>query len=107
MTIEPTPLFLRNIKALQKKYPSVHNDLERLAESLQAEPKQGESLGRGCYKVRFAIASKKTGKRDSSRLITCVRIEQDIIYLLTVYDKSEKATVSHSELSALLKQIEE
>jgi mRNA-degrading endonuclease RelE of RelBE toxin-antitoxin system len=107
MTIQYTAAFLKSIKALRKKYPSVGTDLEALGESLQNDPQQGESLGKNCYKVYFAIASKKTGKRDSSRLITCVRIEKDTIHLLDVYDKSERSTVSDKELDALLKQIED
>ena len=105
MTLEPTPLFLRHIKALNKKYPSVWKDLENLSESLIEDPQQGESLGRGCYKVRFAIASKKTGKRDNSRLITCVQIEDEIVTLLAAYDKADKSTVSDKELTHLLRQI--
>jgi mRNA-degrading endonuclease RelE of RelBE toxin-antitoxin system len=107
MNILSTPQFMRGIKALRKKYPSVIADLEQLKEDLQEDPQQGDPLGKNCYKVRFAIASKKTGKRDSSRLITCVRIEKDTIHLLDVYDKAERSTVSDKELEALLKQIEE
>jgi mRNA-degrading endonuclease RelE of RelBE toxin-antitoxin system len=106
MIIEPTPLFLRHIKALKKKYPSVWKDLEELGKKLQENPKQGESLGRNCYKIRFAITSKNTGKRDNSRLITCVQIEEDMIFLLAAYDKADKSTVSDKELTHLLKQVD-
>ncbi len=107
MTILPTPLFLRGIKALRKKYPSVREDLAKLYEELQEDPQQGESLGKNCYKVRFIIASKRTGKRDNSRLITCVRIQNETIHLLDVYDKADRSTVSDRELDNLIKQIED
>jgi mRNA-degrading endonuclease RelE of RelBE toxin-antitoxin system len=107
MTIESLPSFRRELKHLAKKYPSIPDDYAALLASLQNDPQQGEALGKNCYKVYFAIASKKTGKRDSSRLITCVRIEKDTIHLLDVYDKSERSTVSDKELDALLKQIED
>jgi mRNA-degrading endonuclease RelE of RelBE toxin-antitoxin system len=106
MTIEYTPLFLRHIKALRKKYPSVGADLEKFGQSLLDDPQQGDPLGKNCYKVRFAITSKKTGKRDNSRVITCVRIVDDKIHLLDVYDKADRSTVSDKELENLLKQIE-
>jgi hypothetical protein len=77
-----------------------------LLESLEEDPQQGKSLGKNCYKVRFDIASKKTGKRDNSRVITCVRIVDDKIHLLDVYDKADRSTVSDKELENLLKQIE-
>ena len=106
MTIEYTPVFRRSIKALGKKYPSVAADFQRLGESLLDDPQQGEPLGKNCYKVYFAIASKKTGKRDSARLITCVRIQNENIHLLDVYDKADRSTVSDKELDNLIKQIE-
>ena len=105
MIIEPSPQFLRDIKALSKKYPSVPSDLVRFSESLLSDPQQGESLGKSCYKVRFDIKSKNTGKRDNSRIITCVKLQGDTIFLLAAYDKAEKATVKGKALDLLLKQI--
>lgn len=103
--IIPAQTFLKAIKALQKKYPSLPDDLEIFAENLQSEPFQGISLGRNCYKVRFDIKSKRTGKRDNARIITCVKIEHDTIYLLDAYDKSDKSTVKGKELDVLLSQV--
>ena len=105
MILQPTPKFLKDIKALQKKYPTVAKDLETFGEGLQNNPQQGEPLGQNCYKVRFDIKSKNAGKRDNSRIITCVKIERDTIYFLAAYDKSEKSTVKDKELMLLLKQI--
>ena len=107
MNIIATPLFLRGIKALRKKYPSVRADLDRFYEDLEADPQQGDPLGKNCYKVRFAISSKNTGKRNDSRVITCVKIVADTIHLLDVYEKSERSTVSDKELDNLIKQIDD
>lgn len=106
MIIKYTPLFLKHAKALAKKYPSLGTDLEKLGERLLEDPQQGESLGKSCYKVRFAISSKKTGKRNDSRLITCVKIENDTIHLLAAFEKGERATIKGKALDNLLKQIE-
>lgn len=83
------------------------DDYLRLINNLLDNPQQGESLGKNCYKVRFPIASKKTGKRDSSRVITCIKIEGDTIHLLDIYDKADKSTISDKELSYLINQIED
>lgn len=106
MILQPTHSFLRNVKRLKKKYPSLETDLIELGENLMSDPLRGVSLGRDCYKVRIAISSKKTGKSGGARVITCVKIEGDIIYLLTIFDKSEKETVNDVELTQLLKEIE-
>ncbi len=106
MKIEATLRFLRNAKRLNKKFPSFNIDLTDKLKSLLENPQQGESIGQSCYKVRMAITSKGKGKSGGSRLITYVRIEQDIIYLLTIYDKSERENLDTDELDELLKQIE-
>jgi len=38
-------------------------------------------------------------------LITCVRIVGKVVWLLTIYDKSEKASITDKELSDLLARI--
>jgi hypothetical protein len=54
--------------------------------------------------VRLAITSKGVGKSYGARAITCVKIVDDIIYVLSVYDKSDKKDISDKELDSLLKE---
>ncbi len=51
----------------------------------------------------MAISSKGQGKSGGSRLITCVKKVDQNVYLLTVYDKSDKESISDKELDDLLK----
>ena len=53
-----TDFFDRELKKLSKKYPSLKNDYKALVDSLKEEPKQGQPLGKDCYKIRMAITSK-------------------------------------------------
>jgi hypothetical protein len=98
-----TPAFERDAKPLHKKYKSLKNDLADLFESLEKEPEQGSALGKDCYKIRMTIASKGKGKSGGARVITCVKILAENIFLLTIYDKSDKEDISNSELKELLK----
>lgn len=41
------------------------------------------------YKIRLAIKSKGKGKSGGARVITYVLTDNNEIYLLTIYDKSE------------------
>lgn len=100
-----TPPFERDVKLLFKKYKSIKDDLSALFELLENEPTQGKSLGKDCYKVRLAITSKGKGKSGGARVITWVKITSDKIYLLSIYDKSEKEDISDKELIVLLKNI--
>ena len=96
------PNFRKELKKLAKKYPSLKEDFGVLLDSLKVNPLQGVSLGNNCYKIRMAIASKGKGKSGGSRVITFVKISQTTVYLLSVYDKSEKENISDSELKELL-----
>ncbi|MDP2723268.1 MAG: type II toxin-antitoxin system RelE/ParE family toxin [Bacteroidales bacterium] len=100
-----TPAFGRDAKPLLKKYKSLKADLAGLFESLENEPSQGKPLGKDCYKIRLAITSKGKGKSGGARIITCVKITSDKVFLLSIYDKSEKEDISVKGLNELLKFI--
>lgn len=101
----PTPQFLKEAKALAKKYPSLKNDLNSLAEELQANPATGEPLGKDCYKIRLAISSKGKGKSGGGRVITCIKIAQETIFLLAIYDKSDMENIDDKILKERLKAL--
>ncbi len=50
----------------------------------------------------MAISSKGKGKSGGSRVITCVKVVNEDIYLLAIYDKSDKENISDKELDLLL-----
>jgi hypothetical protein len=92
---------------LAKKYHSLKTDLVALFESLEENPVQGISLGRNCYKIRLAISSKDKGKSGGARVITNFVIAEETVYLLSIYDKSDKENLSDKELNELLKFVPE
>ena len=99
------PSFKRELKKLAKKYPSLKEDFSNLVESLKEKPDQGTPLGQDCFKIRMAITSKGRGKSGGSRVITCVRITKNKIYLISIFDKSEKENITAKELSRLIKNL--
>lgn len=106
--IKLTPTFLKEVKRLAKKYPSLQTDLSLLKEVLLTNPKSGIDLGNGIYKIRMAISSKGKGKSHGARVIyhtTIVSLEEGSIWLLNIFDKSDRETISGSELKVLLKEI--
>lgn len=103
ISISLSPVFEKQSERLFKKYPSVFQDIGKLVERLKKDPEQGESLGKGLYKIRLAITSKGQGKSGGARVITCVRLVKDQVILLAIYDKSEQETLSAKELLALMK----
>jgi hypothetical protein len=70
---------------------------------LEENPIQGTALGRNCYKIRLTISSKGKGKSGGARLITNFVIADETVYLLSIYDKSDKENLTDKELAELLK----
>jgi mRNA-degrading endonuclease RelE of RelBE toxin-antitoxin system len=103
--VQGIPKFERELKRLVKKYPSLKIEYLELVHSLKEEPIQGTSLGNDCYKIRLSMASKGKGKSGGARVITCVRIIENTVYLLTIFDKSERENVADKELKELLQYI--
>ena len=95
--------FRKELKKMAKKYHSLKTDLAVLCESLEENPIQGTALGRNCYKIRLTISSKGKGKSGGARLITNFVIADETVYLLSIYDKSDKENLTDKELAELLK----
>ena len=101
------PPFDKQLKRLAKKYPSLKNEFAELLESLEQEPEQGTNLGNNCYKIRIAIATKGKGKSGGARVITNFVIAEETVFLISIYDKSEKENLTDKELDELLKFVPE
>ncbi len=97
-----TESFERKVKRLAKKYKSLPSDLASVIEELSENPTAGTPIGKNCYKIRVAIASKGKGKSGGARLITFVRIVKNTVFLMDIYDKSEQASISDKELKMLI-----
>jgi mRNA-degrading endonuclease RelE of RelBE toxin-antitoxin system len=104
--VTTTPVFEKNLKKLSKKYPSLKSEYIELVKALKEKPEQGTPLGKSCYKIRLSIKSKGKGKSGGGRVITNFAVADGIVYLLTMFDKSEKDNLSKKELDELLKYIE-
>lgn len=100
-----TENFERKVKRLSKKYFSLKSDLKSIFDQLSINPTFGSSLGNNCYKIRFSIKSKGQGKSGGARIITYVRFIKDTVYLIDIYDKSEKDTISEKEIIELITMI--
>ena len=103
----PTPRFKRQAKKLLKKYSSLSTELQELEQDLTANPEQGQSLGQNAYKVRVAVKSKGKGKSGGLQVITYLISEEEEIYLLTIYDKSEMESIDNKALKEMIKEINE
>jgi len=100
--IELTDNFKREAKKLIKKYASLRSEIAEIGDLLSQNPTLGTPLGNDVYKVRISIASKNKGKSGGARIITFVKIMNEAVYLLSIYNKGEKDSISDFELKQLL-----
>lgn len=103
--IEATPEFLSEAKKLARKYPSLKNDIAVLAKLLSSNPETGTPLGKNAYKIRLSITSKGKGKSGGARIITCVKIIAETVYLVSIYDKSHQGDISDKELKERIRNL--
>ncbi len=103
--VVPIPEFVKELKGLVKKYRSLKVEIAELGDELSEHPHTGIPIGRDCYKIRLSIKSKGTGKSGGARVITCVVAVRKEVYLLSIFDKSDQATLTKQRLKELLKEV--
>lgn len=106
-SVKTIEVFERQAKKLIKKYVSLKSELLTLVSELKENPHQGKAIGKSCYKIRLAIKSKGKGKSGGARVITNLVVANDSVYLLSIYDKSDKENISDKELEELLQYVSE
>ena len=97
--------FRKEAKKLIKKYPSLSQELNELGSELSINPELGTPVGSNCFKIRISIASKGKGKSGGARVITYVYVTETTVILLSIYDKSDRSSISREEIEELLKQL--
>jgi mRNA-degrading endonuclease RelE of RelBE toxin-antitoxin system len=98
--------FEREARRLKKKFPSLKDEISQLIDNLESNPYVGNPIGKGFYKIRVAIKSKGKGKRSGGRVITFIKVVAETVYLVSIYDKSEKSDISDADLDDLFGEIE-
>jgi len=103
--VKTISVFEKQAKRLIKKYASLKKELLELVQELKENPEQGTAIGKSCFKIRISIASKGKGKSGGARIITNIVITESTVYLLSIYDKSDKENLTDNELAELLKAL--
>ncbi|MBS9524977.1 type II toxin-antitoxin system RelE/ParE family toxin [Litoribacter ruber] len=53
--------------------------------------------------MRLAINSKGKGKSGGARIITYLKVSRETVYLASIFDKSQKNSISDKELEKIFK----
>ncbi len=102
----PSDKFKKEAKRLIRKFPSLKEELRELSLTLSEHPETGKSLGNDTYKIRLAVKSKGKGKSGGARVITYLITENEEVYLLLIYDKSEYDNVDDKLLQQIIEGLD-
>ncbi len=116
VTVRVTSNFKGQAKPLLKKYSSLRDELIEFENDLYENPRMGTPLGKSTYKIRLKVKSKGRGKSGGLRIISFVdeiiigfvetNNKEIIVYLLSIYDKSQTETITDRELKTLINSLE-
>jgi len=104
LSIIPFKSFVKDVKQLKKRYKNILNDIEEFKLLLEKDPRVGESLGHGIYKVRVKNSDKNQGKSGGYRVITCFIDENNTVYLVRMYDKSDIESIKTATLVSIVEE---
>lgn len=102
VVILETEKFSKSVKKLKKRFRHIEDDCVQFIEHIEYEEDLGTYLGDGVYKARIANSDKKSGKSSGYRLITYLKLIDNELYLLFIYDKSDFENLSESEIDVLV-----
>ena len=102
--IEETETFSKALKKLQKRFKNIDIDYNEFIQSLETTQQLGISLGNGIYKARLANSNKKSGKSAGYRLISYLKLVEEKLYLMYIYDKSDIDNISEKQIDSLFQK---
>jgi|GEM_PF-5791958 len=92
-----TDPFRRQARRLAARYPSLRDDLRRLASELREQ----SSVESGLYKIRLEVRSRGKGKGRGARILAYAILPERTIYLLTIYTRKRIDALSDRDLRGL------
>jgi len=100
--IVETPIFTRKIKVVLSD-----NEYSKLQWALVINPEAGALIpgGRGLRKLRWVIPGK--GKRGGLRIIYYWYVQDEAIYMLLLYKKSEQEDLTKEQIKILSEYVKE
>jgi len=93
IVVIPTDSFTKELRRIAKKHPGILSDIAKLSSTLKETPEMGTDLGQGVYKIRMAVSGTNKGKSGGARVITCVVLVHETVFLAEIYLKNENDTV--------------
>jgi mRNA-degrading endonuclease RelE of RelBE toxin-antitoxin system len=98
--------FTKSFKKLGKQYNRISADFIELADRLETGEYAGKQIIENIYKVRMKNSSTQRGKSGSFRIVYYFKTNNNKIYLLDVFSKSDIGNIKNHKLYELVKKYE-
>jgi hypothetical protein len=105
LEIFTTPLFDKKVKQLKKRFKNIQSDLDNWSDNLTSLSELGVCLGGTIYKARVANSNKNRGKSAGYRLITYLKLEEETLTFIYIYDKSDIENINEQELDKAIVEL--
>ena len=108
ISIEFTPEFKRNLRALSKRYRHIRSDIQPLIEQLEKGEVVGDKITGvkySVFKVRILNSDIQKGKSAGYRLIYYSKSSTNII-LITIYSKSDQSDISATKIRSIINELD-
>lgn len=102
VTVKDTDKFNKAVKSLKKRFKNIEKDTWSFIESIENDEDLGVHLGDGIYKARIANSDKKSGKSTGYRMVSYLKLVENELFLLYIYDKSDFENITESDIDRLL-----
>ena len=92
--------FFRAARKLQKRYPHLFDDVDALADQLEAGEKPGDrlqGLEYKAYRVRIQNRDAQRGKSGGFRIIYYLEGDHQVVFI-TIYSKSDQSDIPTEKL---------
>lgn len=89
--------FEKELKALNKKFPSLKSDLKKLMTNIEKELLLADDLGNGFKKISIQIKSKGKGSSSCDRIIsyeTIISVNQTNVLFGCIYNKTDYDSIN-------------
>ncbi len=105
MKFDTVSLFDKQFKKLAKKYRHIKEDTTSFIHQFDTLHPQATHIHSNLYKIRLANSDKQSGKRGGYRIYYYIKIDE-IVYLISIYDKSQIESINEEVLLEYIKEIE-
>lgn len=103
-----TPTFEKEYKKLKRKFPKIDDDFEKFIDEVEYDGIIGTPIpriikdGNKVYKKRMTNISANRGLSGGFRVIEYLFTEDNRIYLLDIYSKSDQENIANSKIKRLI-----